>query len=76
MYAPTTALLRTFHEALGARVPERTEVLAEQLSSPDPGSRLDVRMSGELMRAWRGDHTRFLRLVTDQLTTADQEVAA
>ncbi|MGW3248254.1 HEAT repeat domain-containing protein [Streptomyces sp. NPDC001070] len=77
VYAPTTALLRTFHEALGPRVPERTAVLAEQLSSPDPGSRLDaVRMSGELMRAWRGDHTRLLLLVTDQLTTADQEVAA
>ncbi|WP_445530015.1 HEAT repeat domain-containing protein [Streptomyces cyslabdanicus] len=77
VYAPTTALLRTFHEALGARVPERTAVLAEQLTSPDPGSRLDaVRMSGELMRTWRGDHTRLLLLVTDQLTTADQEVAA
>ncbi|UXY25086.1 HEAT repeat domain-containing protein (plasmid) [Streptomyces cynarae] len=77
VYAPTTALLRTFHEALGARVPERTAVLAEQLSSPDFGSRLDaVRMSGELMRTWRGDHTRLLMLVADQLTTADQEVAA
>ncbi|MFE0453824.1 HEAT repeat domain-containing protein [Streptomyces sp. NPDC058914] len=77
VYAPTTALLRTFHEALGDRVPERTAVLAEQLSSLDPGSRLDaVRMSGELMRAWRGDHTRLLMLIADQLTTADQEVAA
>lgn len=77
VYAPTTALLRTFHEALGARVPERTAVLAEQLSSPDPGSRLDaVRMSGELMRTWRGDHTRLLLLVAGQLTSADQEVAA
>lgn len=77
VHAPTTVLLRTFHEALGARVPERTVVLAEQLSSPDPGSRLDaVRTSGELMRTWRGDHTRLLLLVTDQLTTADQEVAA
>ncbi|MFL9659575.1 HEAT repeat domain-containing protein [Streptomyces sp. PB17] len=77
VYAPTTALLRTFHEALGARVPERTAVLAEQLSSPDAGSRLDaVRMSGELMRTWRGDHTRLLLLVAGQLTTDDQEVAA
>ncbi len=57
-------------------MPERTAVLAEQLNSPDPGSRLDaVRMSGELMRTWRGDHTRLLLLVADQLTTADQEVA-
>ncbi|WP_333741320.1 HEAT repeat domain-containing protein, partial [Streptomyces sp. IBSBF 2806] len=77
VYAPTTALLRTLHEVLGDRVSERTAVLAEQLSSPDPGSRLDaVRMSGELMRTWRGDHTRLLLLVADRLTTADQEVAA
>lgn len=75
VYAPTTALLRTFHDVLGARVPERTAVLMEQLRSP--GSRLDaVRMSQELMRAWRGDHTRLLMLVADQLGTADQEVAA
>ncbi|MGN5376886.1 hypothetical protein ACQ4WX_02440 [Streptomyces lasalocidi] len=50
VHTPTTALLRTFHAALGARVPERTAVLAEQLSSPGPGSRLDavrmIRMSG------------------------------
>ncbi|MFI1035946.1 HEAT repeat domain-containing protein [Streptomyces sp. NPDC020951] len=77
VYAPTTTLLRTLHEALGTRVPERTTVLAEQLSSPDPGSRLDaIRMSGELMRTWRGDHTRLLLLISDQLTTADQDVAA
>ncbi|MET8030602.1 HEAT repeat domain-containing protein [Streptomyces avermitilis] len=77
VYAPTTALLRAFHEALGAQVTERTTVLAEQLSSPDPGSRLDaVRMSGELMHTWRGDHTRLLLLVADQLPTSDQEVAA
>ncbi|MFH9826667.1 HEAT repeat domain-containing protein [Streptomyces bobili] len=77
VYAPTTALLRTFHDVLGARVPERTTVLAEQLSSPDPGSRLDaVRMSGELIRTWRGDHTRLPLLLADQLTTADLEVAA
>ncbi|MGW0778826.1 HEAT repeat domain-containing protein [Streptomyces sp. NPDC002835] len=77
VYAPTTVLLRTFHETLGARVPERTALLAEQMSSPDPGSRLDaVRMSGELMQTWRGNHTRLLLLVADQLTTDDQEVAA
>lgn len=77
VYAPTTALLRTFHEALGARVPERTAVLAEQLTAPDPGARLDaVRMSGELMRTWRGDHTRLILLVADRLTTDHEEVAA
>ncbi|MGW0086883.1 hypothetical protein [Streptomyces sp. NPDC003393] len=52
-------------------------MLGEQLSSPDPGSLLEaVRMSGELMRAWRGDHARLLLLVADQLTSADREVAA
>ncbi|MEU3296698.1 HEAT repeat domain-containing protein [Streptomyces longwoodensis] len=77
VYAPTTVLLRTFHEALSPRVRERTEVLAEQLWSPDPGSRLDaVRMSGELMQTWRGDHTRLLLRVADRLTPADEEVAA
>ncbi|WP_460060750.1 hypothetical protein [Streptomyces sp. YKOK-I1] len=77
VYAPTTTLLRTFDEVLEARVPERTAVLAEQLRNPDPGARLDaVRMSGELMRTWRGEHIRLLLLVTDQLGTADQEVAA
>ncbi|WP_406430103.1 HEAT repeat domain-containing protein [Streptomyces sp. NBC_00631] len=77
VFAPTTILLRTFHEVLGARVLERTAVLTGQLCSPDPGSRLDaVRMSGELMRTWRGDHTRLLLLVADQLSMADEEVAA
>ncbi|MGW6739096.1 HEAT repeat domain-containing protein [Streptomyces sp. NPDC055013] len=77
VYAPTTALLRTFHEALGPRVPERTAVLAEQLASPDPGSRLDaIRMGGELMRAWRGDHSRLLRLVAGQLATDAPEIVA
>ncbi|UXX98011.1 HEAT repeat domain-containing protein (plasmid) [Streptomyces sp. AD2-2] len=75
--APTTTLLRTFHEVLGARVLERTAVLSEQLRSPDPGSRLDaVRMSRELIRTWRGDHTRLLLLVADQLSTTDDKVAA
>lgn len=77
VHAPTTALLRTFHETLEARVFERVAVLAEQLRSPDAGSRLDaIRMCGELVHAWRGDHTRLLLLVADQLTTTDQEVAA
>lgn len=76
VYALTTGLLRTFHEALGDRVAERTAVLAEQLASPDPGTRLDaVRMSGELMRTWRGDHTRLLTQVASQLTTGHLEVA-
>ncbi|MFJ9909093.1 HEAT repeat domain-containing protein [Streptomyces sp. NPDC101152] len=76
VYALTTGLLRTFHDVLGHRVAERTVVLAEQLASPDPGTRLDaVRMAGELIRTWRGDHTRLLLLVATQLTTTDLEVS-
>ncbi|MET9914183.1 HEAT repeat domain-containing protein [Streptomyces sp. NPDC006476] len=77
VYAHTTGLLRTFHDVLGHRVAERTTVLAEQLASPAPGTRLDaVRMSGELMRTWRGDHTPLLMLVAGQLPTDDLQVAA
>ncbi|MEU8076638.1 hypothetical protein AB0B31_14425 [Catellatospora citrea] len=74
---PTTDLLRTFHEVLGARVPQRTALLAEQLRSGSPGARLDaLRMSGDLMRDWRGDHTSLLRIVAKQLDPADDELAA
>ncbi|MFF0087908.1 HEAT repeat domain-containing protein [Streptomyces canus] len=33
-------------------------------------------MSGELIRTWRGDHTRLLMLIVDHLTTDDLVVAA
>ncbi|MFJ8787053.1 hypothetical protein [Streptomyces sp. NPDC102476] len=51
-------------------------MLAEQLASTAPGTRLDTVRMGELMRTWRGDHTRFLMLAAGQLTTDDPEVAA
>ena len=76
VYAPTTVLLRTFHEALAARVPQRTALLAEQLRSPHPGSRLDaIRMSGELMQSWRGDHSSLVTLVAGQLGRGSHQVA-
>ncbi|MFB6894608.1 hypothetical protein ACFCX4_35560 [Kitasatospora sp. NPDC056327] len=57
-HSPLTGLLRTLHEALDARVPERTALLTEQLRSEDPGARLDaLRMAGDVIRSWRGDHT-------------------
>ena len=75
--APTTDPLRALHEALGARVPQRTALLAEQLRSPDPGTRADaVRMSKDLMESWRGDHTSLIMLVAGQLSAASHEVAA
>ncbi|QKG23872.1 HEAT repeat domain-containing protein [Actinomadura verrucosospora] len=77
IHSPTTDLLRSFHGTLAARVPQRTALLAEQLRSRDPGSRLDaVRMSAELMTSWRGDHTRLIMLVAEHLNAPDDQVAA
>ncbi|MEV0093726.1 HEAT repeat domain-containing protein [Streptomyces sp. NPDC050738] len=77
IHAPITPMLRTLHEVLEGRVPGRTALLVEQLRSPDPGARLDaVRMSGELVRSRRGDHTMLLRLVAEQLASCDPYTAA
>ncbi|WP_217133252.1 HEAT repeat domain-containing protein [Streptomyces sp. AC558_RSS880] len=77
VHAPTTELLRTLHEVLEGRTPQRTHLLAEQLRTPDPGSRLDaLRMSADLMKSWRGDHTALIRLVAEQLGATDPQVAA
>ncbi|MEV1004899.1 hypothetical protein [Nonomuraea sp. NPDC050202] len=74
VHALTTDLLRTFHQALDSRVPERTELLAQRLRSPDPGACLDaIRMSGELVDAWRGDHSRLIELIMPHLGPAGQE---
>lgn len=77
IHSPTTDLLRTFHRTLAAKVPQRTALLAEQLRSRDPGSCLDaIRMSAELMKSWRGDHTRLITLVAEQLNASHDQVAA
>ncbi|MFJ9656608.1 HEAT repeat domain-containing protein [Streptomyces griseoflavus] len=77
VHAPTTELLRTFHEVLEGRLPQRTALLAEQLRDPDPGTRLDaLRMSAEFMKSWRGDHAVLIGLVAGQLGATDPEVAA
>lgn len=76
-HALTTDLLRTLHKLLGARVPQRTSLLAEQLSSPEPGVRLDaIRMTSDLVGAWRGDHAALIRLVAAQLGASNLHVAA
>ncbi|MFD9514327.1 hypothetical protein [Streptomyces mirabilis] len=68
VHAPTTSLLRTFHAALDARLPERTALLTEQLSSPDLATRHDaIRMAQDLITSWRGDHTHLVRLLTECL---------
>ncbi|WP_031151868.1 HEAT repeat domain-containing protein [Streptomyces xanthophaeus] len=77
VHAPTTDLLHTFHAVLGSRVSERTTLLAEQLRSPDPGSRYDaIRMSKDLVQSWRGDHTALLLLVSEHLLPDDPYTAA
>jgi hypothetical protein len=77
IYAPTTNLLRTFHTALDSRTADRAALLAEQLRSPDPGTRLDaIRMAGDLMQVWRGDHSTLITLVAGQLDAESCEVAA
>jgi len=77
VHALTTGLLRTFHDALGGRVTQRTTLLAEQLRSPDPGMRTDaLRMSLDLMGSWRGDYAALITLVAGQLGGTSHEVAA
>ncbi|MEV5874670.1 HEAT repeat domain-containing protein [Streptomyces sp. NPDC052101] len=61
-------LLRTVHTALGDRVEDRTALLSGQLTSPDPVDRCNaVWMAGALLRGWRGDHSRTVRLLGTQL---------
>ncbi|MEV4139950.1 hypothetical protein AB0J72_48295 [Dactylosporangium sp. NPDC049742] len=76
-YALTTDLLRTLHQLLGARVSQRTDLLVEQLGSPEPGVRLDaIRMTSDLLGSWRGDHDALIRLIAAQLGASNLEVAA
>lgn len=75
--APWTAdLLRTLHVGLDDRVADRTALLTDQLCSPDPGQRIDaVRMSGGLIRAWRGSYGELVRLVGEQLRSDEPKLA-
>ncbi|MGW0779543.1 HEAT repeat domain-containing protein [Streptomyces sp. NPDC002913] len=75
--APWAAdLLRTLHVGLDDRVADRTALLTDQLSSPDPWQRIDaVRMSGGLIRAWRGAYEELVRLVGVQLTDPEPRLA-
>lgn len=75
--APWTAdLLRTLHIGLDDRVAERTELLTDQLRSPDPWQRVDaVRMSGGLIGDWRGSYAELVGLVGEQLASPDPKLA-
>ncbi|WNF29568.1 HEAT repeat domain-containing protein [Streptomyces sp. C11-1] len=69
-------LLRTLHVGLDDRVGDRTALLADQLRSPDRWQRIDaVRMSGGLIRAWRGPYEELVALVGDQLGDPEPRLA-
>ncbi|WP_432149723.1 HEAT repeat domain-containing protein [Streptomyces sp. bgisy029] len=69
-------LLRTLHVGLDDRVGDRTALLVDQLRSPDRWQRIDaVRMSGGLIRAWRGSYEELVALVGDQLADPDPRLA-
>ncbi|MFE7111421.1 HEAT repeat domain-containing protein [Streptomyces sp. NPDC057575] len=77
VHATTTPLLVAFHAALGACVEDRTALLAEQLCSPDPGTRYDaIDMARGLITSFRGEHTRLVRLIGDCLLPGDSYTAA
>ncbi|WP_431788724.1 PBS lyase [Streptomyces sp. G9] len=75
--APWAAdLLRTLHVGLDDRVGDRTALLADQLRSPDRRQRIDaVRMSGGLIRAWRGPYEELVALVGEQLSDREPRLA-
>lgn len=69
-------LLRTLHVGLDDRVGDRTALLADQLRSPDRWQRIDaVRMSGGLIRAWRGSYEELVALVGEQLADPEPRLA-
>ncbi|MEE1741468.1 PBS lyase [Streptomyces sp. BE147] len=69
-------LLRTLHVGLDDRVDDRTALLADQLRSPDRWQRVDaVRMSGGLIRAWRGSYDGLVRLIGEQLADPEPRLA-
>ncbi|MFJ1593292.1 PBS lyase [Kitasatospora albolonga] len=75
--APWAAdLLRTLHVGLDDRVGDRTALLVDQLRSPDRWQRIDaVRMSGGLIRAWRGSYEELVALVGAQLADPEPRLA-
>ncbi|MFF4011676.1 HEAT repeat domain-containing protein [Streptomyces sp. NPDC001717] len=77
VHAPTTSLLRTFHEVLDSDVPERTALLTEQLRSPDRATRYDaIAMAQDLIGSRRGDHFELVVLIAHCLLPDDPYTAA
>nr|BFE53201.1 hypothetical protein GCM10017745_66280 [Saccharothrix mutabilis subsp. capreolus] len=61
-------LLAGLSRALGDRVADRARLLRPLLTADDWEVRLDaVRVAGQAVSGWRGDHTELVRLIGDQL---------
>ncbi|MFI7011288.1 HEAT repeat domain-containing protein [Streptomyces sp. NPDC050145] len=72
LHAPTTTLLRTFHQVLDERLAARKELLTAQLTSAHPAIRHDaIRMARDLITARRGDHSPLVLLLAGCLLPDD-----
>lgn len=61
-------LLADLSRALGDRVADRGRLLRPLLTADDWEVRLDaVRVAGQVVSGWRGDHSELVRLIGDQL---------
>ncbi|MFF4536310.1 HEAT repeat domain-containing protein [Streptomyces aureus] len=70
-------LLRTLHQALGARTDDRIALLKGQLSSENAADRCNaVWMSAGLFREWRAAHQETVSLIGQQLGSDDERLRA
>ncbi|WRZ94506.1 HEAT repeat domain-containing protein [Streptomyces sp. NBC_01007] len=68
-------LLRTLHQALGARTAERIALLKGQLSSQDTADRCNaVWMSAGLFREWRAAYEEPVALIGEQLGSDEERL--
>lgn len=71
----TGDLLSVLHIVLGDRVADRMELIEDQLGHPDPGRRVDaLRLSGRLIREWRGPYEHLVALIGGQLGAPEHHV--
>lgn len=67
-------LLRTLHTALDDRPADRIALLHGQLTGAGPVDRCNaVLLAAALVREWRGDHSRTVALLGEQLSTREAE---
>lgn len=71
----TGDLLRVLHDVLAERVADRLELIEDQLYHGDPGRRIDaLRLSGQLIRGWRGPYEHLVALIGGQLGAPEHQV--